>query len=132
MQTRCERHGQVEIGVIENDGHEFAALGATVVGNHITAYTKRQNGQLALTTWCGETMLACRSEVVDRYADDSLALIFRLPRGRFIVGYALAADGMLFRGELETDCSDEEAQRMARQLADCFAELDAEDEAEAA
>jgi hypothetical protein len=29
-------------------------------------------------------MLDCRSEVVERYWNGSLALLFRLPRGRFI------------------------------------------------
>jgi hypothetical protein len=74
-------------------------------------------------------MLACRSEVVERHWTGSLALMFRLSRGRFIVGYALEADGALFRGELLTDCSEDEARATARQLADCFSELDAEDEA---
>ncbi len=73
-------------------------------------------------------MLACRSEIVERYWSDSLSLMFRLPRGRFIVGYALGDSGMLFRGELLTDCDEDEARSMARDLSDRFAELDAEDE----
>lgn len=73
-------------------------------------------------------MLACRTEIVERFGDDSLALMFRLPKGRFIVEYALADDGMLFRGELLTDCDENDARLMARQLSDQFAELDAEDE----
>jgi len=58
--------------------------------------------------------------------------MFRLPRGRFIVGYALADHGMLFRGELLTDGDEDDARYMARQLSDRFAELDAEDELEVA
>jgi hypothetical protein len=77
-------------------------------------------------------MLACRSEVVERYWDDSLALMFRLPRGRFIVGYALGDTGMLFRGELLTDCDEDDARRRACRLAEIFAELDAEDDYDAA
>ncbi len=128
MKTKCLRHGQVEVGVIEHEGREFSALGATVVGRHVTGYTKIVHADIALQTWCGQTMLACRSEVVERYWSGSLALIFRLTRSRFIVGYALAEDGMLFRGELIDDCTDDEARDTARQLADQFAELDAEDE----
>jgi len=54
--------------------------------------------------------------------------MFRLPRGRFIVGYALADNGMLFRGELLTDCDEDEARRHALMVSECFAQLDAEDE----
>ena len=130
MATRCERHGQVEVGVVEHEGTEFAALGASVVANSVTGYTAIQHGELALTTWCGSTMLACRSEIIDRYWSSALAVIFRLTKGRFLVGYALGDKGMLFRGELVSDCTDDEARRQARYLADHFAELDAEDEAE--
>lgn len=128
MKTKCLRQGQIEVGVIEHDSHEFSALGASVVGRHVTGYTKLIHGDITLQTWCGQTMLACRSEVVERYWSGSVALMFRLTRGRFIVGYALAEDGMLFRGELVDNCTDDEARDTARQLADHFAELDAEDE----
>ena len=127
--TRSVRQGQVEIGIIEHDGHEFAAYGATICGRHITAYLKYKCGHYWLTTWSGGTMLNCRSEVVDRYWNGGLSLMFRLPRGRFIVGYALGDDGMLFRGELVDRCTDDEARRHARRLSDEWAEVDAEDEA---
>lgn len=129
MNTWCERHGQVEVGVIEHEGRCFAALGASVQGRYLTGYTGLGTGDIYLTTWCGKTMLACRSEVVDEYRDGSMVLLFRLTRGRFIVGYALGEKGMLFRGELLTGCTDDEARRTAHQIADHFAELDAEDEA---
>ena len=54
--------------------------------------------------------------------------MFRLTRGRFIVGYALADDAMLFRGEMLTNCDEDEARRHALMVAECFADLDAEDE----
>jgi hypothetical protein len=73
-------------------------------------------------------MLACRSEIVERFWSDTLALIFRLPRGRFIVGYALRDSGMLFRGELLVGVTDEEARQNACQISERFAELDDEDE----
>ena len=38
-----------------------------------------------------------RSEVVREFHDGSLALMFRLANGRYIVGYALGEAGMLFR-----------------------------------
>ncbi len=129
MRTRCIRQGQVEVGVIEHEGREFAALGASVVGRSVTGYTRRTNGHIVLTTWCGLTMLDCRCEVVERHWTGSLALMFRLPSRRYIVGYALADHGMLFRGELFTDCEEKEARAAARRLADHFSELDAEDEA---
>lgn len=132
MQTYCVREGQVEVGIVEHQGREFAALGAAVVGRSVTGYTRNINGDIVLTTWCGQTMLDCRCEVVERFWSDSLALMFRLPRGRFIVGYALGDHGMLFRGELLTGGDEDDARYMARHLADRFAELDAEDELEAA
>lgn len=128
MQTHCIRDGQIEVGIIEHEGREFAALGATVVGRSVTGYTRLVDGEIQLATWCGPTMLACRSEIVERYCDESFALMFRLSRGRFIVGYALADNGMLFRGELLTDSDEDDARSMARQLSDRLAELDAEDE----
>jgi len=126
MQTRCVRQGQVEIGIIEHEGREFSALGATVVGRHVTGYTRQINGDIELTTWCGQTMLACRSEIVEHYWSGTMALMFRLTGGRFIVGYSLGM-GMLFRGELFIG-NDADARSMARKVADQFAELDAEDE----
>ena len=132
MQTFCVREGQVEVGIVEHQGREFAALGASVVGRSVTGYTRNVHGDITLTTWCGQTMLDCRCEVVERFWSGSLALMFRLPRGRFIVGYALADHGMLFRGELLTAGDEDDARTMARQLSDHFAELDAEDELEAA
>lgn len=73
-------------------------------------------------------MLDCRSEVVERFWNGGLALMFRLPRRRFIVGYALGDDGMLFRGELLDGCSEQEAKQHAIMTSDNWAELDAEDE----
>lgn len=129
MKSYCVRQGQIEVGVIEHNGREFTALGASVVGRQITGYTHNGGGHISLRTWCGHTMLDCRCEVVERFWCGSLALMFRLPRGRFIVGYALADDGMLFRGEMLTDPDEDEARRVARRVSDHFAEIDADDEA---
>jgi len=126
--TRCERQGQIEIGVIEHKGREFVALGSSVVGRNITGYTKGDRTSITLTTWCGKTMLDCRYEIVERYWSGSLALMFRLPRGRFIIGYALSESGMLFRGELIGDCTEDDARCQAAYLAQFFGDLDAEDE----
>jgi hypothetical protein len=38
MTTRCVRQGQIEVGIIEHRGREFSALGATVVGRHVTGH----------------------------------------------------------------------------------------------
>ncbi|QDU94061.1 hypothetical protein [Lignipirellula cremea] len=126
--TRCERQGQIEIGIVKHKCREFAALGASVVGRNITGYTKSNRYGVTLSTWCGKTMLDCRCEIVERYWSGSLALIFRLPRGRFIIGYALGENGMLFRGELIDNCTDDDARRQAAYLAEFFGQLDAEDE----
>lgn len=90
-------------------------------------YTKEDRYGITLTSLCGKTMLDCRCEIVERYWTGSLALMFRLPRGRFIIGYALG-DGMLFRGELIDECTDDDARRQAAYLAQFFGDLDAEDE----
>jgi len=46
-----------------------------------------ESNRVTLTAWCGKTMLDCRCEIVERYWSGSLALIFRLTRGCFIIGY---------------------------------------------
>ena len=128
MKTYCVRQGQVEVGVIEHNGHEFTALASSVIGTDVTGYTKQKNRHITLTTWCGKTMLDCRCEVIERFWSDALALMFRLPKGRFVVGYALGDDGMLFRGELLTGADESEARRAAVRISQHFAELDADDE----
>jgi hypothetical protein len=128
MKTWCERQGQVEVGVIEDEGWTITALGASVQGKQITGYTGLQTRDIFLTTWCGKTTLACRSEVIEEYRNGWLALMFRLARGRFIVGYALGDKGMLFRGERLAGHTDEETRAATHQLADYWAERDAEDE----
>lgn len=128
MQTTCVRQGQVEIGIINHNGHEFSALGATTIGRHVTGYTRLVDGDIQLTTWCGQTMLASRSEVIRQFWSGTLALMFRLPKSRFVVGYALGESGMLFRGEMITNSDEDEARRYALMVAECFADLDAEDE----
>ncbi|MHC2069740.1 hypothetical protein ACYFX5_19890 [Bremerella sp. T1] len=126
--TFCKRQGQIEIGVIEHQGQAFTAIGATVIGRHITAYTNATCHGITLTSWCGKIMLDCRCEIVETYWSGSLALMFRLTRGRFIIGYALGESGMLFRGELIDDYTDDDARRQAAHLAQFFGDLDAEDE----
>jgi|GEM_PF-1260845 len=130
MQMRCERRGQGEVGIVTHDDRVFTAFGATVSGHNITAYTRTDGDRMVLTRWGGGLMLACRSEVVRKYHEDSLALMFRLTNGRFIVGYALGDDGMLFRGELLAGCGGEQARREALRLAEYWAEIDREDEAD--
>jgi hypothetical protein len=129
MQSYCVRHhGQVEIGVIQHEGREYSALGASVSGRNITGYTKLDRGRISLTTWCGKTTVANRCEIVEQYYSGSMALVFRLTKNRCIVGYALGDDGMLFRGELLTNVDEDEARQMARMNAENYSESDAEDE----
>ena len=129
METRCERRGQGEIGIVTHNGHTYAAFGTTINGHNVTAYTRQRDGRISLTRWDGCTMLACRSEVVREYHDGAVALMFRLTHGRYVVGYALGDDGMLFRGELLTDC-DDDARHEALAIAEHWSEIDAEDEAD--
>ncbi len=113
------RQGQVE--VVKHDGGEFIAHS----GTDISAHTRLRHGKISLTTWGGQTLVEGRSEIVERFADGSLALIFRLGHGQFLAGYALGEDRMLFRGELVED-SEAEARWTARIVSDQFAELDAD------
>jgi len=126
--TRSVRQGQIEIGIIEHEGREYIALGATVVRKGVSGYIKFKRGHYWLTRWSGGTMLDSRSEVVERFWNGGLALMFRLPRGRYIVGYALGDDGMLFRGELIDHCDEDEVRRHCVMVANNWAELDAEEE----
>lgn len=130
METRCERRGQGEIGIVTHNGHVFAAFGSGVNGHNVTGYTRHRNGRISLTRWDGSTMLACRSQVVREHHDGSVAIVFRLTHGRFVVGFALGRNGMLFRGELLTDCDDQRARQEALAVAEHWSEIDAEDEAE--
>jgi hypothetical protein len=128
VKTYCIRQGQIEVGVIEHEGREFTALGSSVVGRHITGYTRSNGRRITLTTWCGKTVLDCRCEVVEQFWSGSIALMFRLTNNRFVVGYALGDEGMLFRGELLDEADEDDARRSALHISDQFAELDAEDE----
>ena len=57
-------------------------------------------------------------------------LMLRLTNARFIVGHALGNDGMLFRGELLTDCDEDRAKDEALALADYWSGIDEEDQAD--
>jgi hypothetical protein len=113
-----------DISIVDERGHFYCGL----TGRSITGYTRLVVGEIQLSSWCGKTTLASRCEIVEQFWSGSLALMFRLPRGRYIVGYALGEDGMLFRGELHTDCDEAEARRQSLNVAEYFAEIDAEDE----
>ena len=128
MQSFCIRQGQVEIGVIDHQGREYSAFGASVSGRNITAYTRQNGNHINLTTWCGKEIISGRCEVVEQYWSGAMALMFRLPRGKYVAGYALGENGMLFRGELLTDADETDAKLMARMISDNFSEMDAEDE----
>jgi hypothetical protein len=130
MTTKCERRGQVEIGVIDHDGHVFAAFGSSTSGHNVTGYTRHRNGCITLTRWDGSTMLGCRCEIIRHFWDGSIALMFPLTNQRYVVGFALGDDGMLFRGELLTDCSDDRARHEAVALAEYWSGIDQEDEAD--
>ena len=130
METQCERRGQLEIGIVTHDGHVFVAFGSSVNGHNVTGYTRHRNGSISPTRWDGCIMLCCRSEVVRKYHDGSIALLFRLTHGRFVIGYALGNDGMLFRGELRIDCDEDRARHEAVALAEYWSEIDTEDEAD--
>ena len=126
--TRSVRQGLIEIGIIEHNGFEYAALGATVVRRDITGYVKFKSGHYWLTRWSGGTMLDCRSEVVERFWNGGLALMFRLPKGRYIVGNVIDGEGSLFRGELIDNCDEDEARRHCQMVANNWAEVDQMDE----
>jgi hypothetical protein len=130
MELVCERRGQGEVGIVTHDGHVYAAFGASISGHNVTAYTRKRHGRIILTRRDGSTMLASRGEIAREFSDDSIALVFRLTRRRFIVGYALGDDGMLFRGELLTDCDEDVARREALAISEHWIDIDAEDEAD--
>jgi hypothetical protein len=120
----------VEIGIINHDGHAYAAFGSSVNGHNVTGYTRHNHEHITLTRWDGSTMLACRSEVIREFSDGSLALIFRLTNDRFIVGYALGDEGMLFRGELLIGCGEDRAHSEALALSEYWPGIDEEDQAD--
>lgn len=93
------------------------------------------NGTMGrLTRWTGDCFLQCRYETVTSYpnandGDGGEALAFRLTNRRWIVGYSLGS-GMLFRGYLLSEASEDEARRAARDEAERLIYLDAEDDDE--
>jgi hypothetical protein len=89
LTTKCERRGQLEIGIVNHNGHVYAAIGSSVDGYNVTGYTRLRDGRISLTRWNGSTMVGCRSEVIRSFFDGSVALMFWLTKSRFIVGYAL-------------------------------------------
>ena len=141
MNTRTERHGQTEIGIISHNGREFAAIGASVNGRHVTGYIKpgSRYGVTALTQWGPRIMLECRCHVaeyyrhVNEFGDSGEALVFTLAtrngETRHIVGYSLG-DGMLFRGELITGYATDDADYQAKQIALDWIERDEEQRAQ--
>ena len=130
MELCSQPRGQVEIGVINHDGHVFAAFGSSINGRHVTAYTRKKNGQITLTRWDGTSLFGSRTITVREYHDGSLTLMFRLTHRRFIVGFALGDDGMLFRGELVTHCDEDDARREALTISEHWIEIDSEDNAD--
>ena len=132
MESRTIRSGQSEIGIVSFQGSEHAAGGASVHGKDVTGYTHTdKRGRLSLRRWDGAFWFRSRGHEVREYYShvwgESHAVVFLLPRGRAIAGYALGLDGMLFRGEL---CGADEAEDVARSLSEYWMERDAEDEAD--
>jgi hypothetical protein len=111
----------------------FGSPGTSTRGVEVSGYTAGRYHTI-LKTSDGRTILDSRCDVATSYPNvedgPTYALVFALPRGRWIVGYALGMQGMLFRGELRTDCADEsEARLAARDVAERLIQRDAEDSA---
>jgi hypothetical protein len=95
----------------------------------VTGYHSEKSGHITLTRWDGATMLDTRAEVIHRYRTnegDGYAVMFSLPKNRFIVGYSLG-DGMLFRGCLIQTDSKYEASQTAKNEASFWIDRDDED-----
>jgi hypothetical protein len=128
MRTKCERDefGR-EVGVIEHEGREFRALGASVQGSYVSGYIGKGD---TLTTWNGQTMLDCRSERSGEWQTDgwgdTFGIIFYLTNRRAIIGYALGV-GCLFRGELIEIEGHSDAIGQCRALCEHWLEIDADD-----
>jgi len=127
MKSYCERQGQTEIGVVEFEGREFRALGASVQGKRVSGYLGKRD---QLQSWCGRTMMDCRSERFGEYRtdcdDDTFGVVYFLTRGRAIVGYCLGV-GMLFRGELVEIESREDAIRQCEAECEYWLNIDHDD-----
>lgn len=128
MKTTAIRQGQSEIGIIEFQGKQFAAYGASVNGREIAAYHGKN---FVLTNWGSMVILDCRCSVVEkfrlRWGDETYALVFKLTNGRAIVGYSLG-ERMLFRGELIEGSDEKELRRYAIGLSEHWIERDEEDD----
>ena len=126
--TRSVRQGQIEIGIIEHNGHEYVALGATVVRQRPDGLRQVQAKSFLVDDWAGGTMLDCRSEVVERYWNGGMALMFRLPVVGSSWDMSSTATEALFRGELIDNCDEDEARHHCLMVANNWMELDAEDQ----
>ncbi len=130
MESRSERIGNAEVCTVTHEGREFSAWGASHHGRHVTAYWS-DNG---LTSWDGKrVLLACRQKTVKTYrvnewGDEGSAVVFKLRKGRYIIGYAL--DAGLFRGQLEEHDTEESAAYSAREEARIWMERDEEAQAQ--
>ena len=128
MKTSVIRQGQSEIGIVEHQGKQFAAYGASVNGKEISAYHGKN---FTLTDWGSRVILDCRCSVVQkfrlRWGDEAFALVFKLTNGRAIVGYSLG-ERMLFRGELVDETDERELKRLAIGISEHWIERDEEDD----
>ncbi|MBA2114083.1 hypothetical protein [Bremerella alba] len=105
-----------------NDGFDLANRRSSAIGNVVIGYTTVDGSHVTLRKWCGLLILDCRHQVVEQYRDGTFALLFRLTRGRYIVGYA-TGNGKLFRGELfKGTC--EEAKQLAQRKSSELSSLD--------
>jgi hypothetical protein len=102
MNSHSIQNGQTEVGIVEHSGQQFAALGSSTSGTHVTGYLSHCNRML--TSWGGKVILSGRVEHHGSYrtafdGDTAEGVVWWLSKNRAIAGYSLGA-GMLFRGEL--------------------------------
>jgi hypothetical protein len=121
MNTRSEYDttGKVEVGIVEHDGREYAALGSVITDERITAYLGK-DGQL--TTWDGRVI--GRYNVVTSWPTPRSYVSSRMWQVEGWIGQACytgrsAGEGMVFHGKRVA------RQRLMKELGASAREIDA-------
>lgn len=102
MNTRTERDKFGEIGIVEFQGKEFAARGASIVGDRAVAYCSKGG---VLTEWAGKPIGTWHAVTSWRlpltaWISDRMYQIEAVIDGRVYTGRG-CGEGMVWRGRLK-------------------------------
>lgn len=100
MDSRSEYHGNVEVGTVIHEGHEYSAMGSVVSDSHCVGYLGKNS---RLTDWNGAVIGTYRITSTwptpRSYVSGTMNQVYATVSGRTYQGRS-AGEGMVFRGKL--------------------------------